>query len=54
MKCPHCTNDDPRLIELLATLTYVFPVAYKYFCINCSKTFISEESNAKNMEKRRV
>lgn len=42
MKCPHCSNEDPRLLELLQVLSYVYPVVYKYLCACCSKTFLSE------------
>lgn len=35
--CPHCKNDDARMIEMVLTIPQLH--VFKYYCINCSKEF---------------
>lgn len=41
MKCPYCTNDDERLLELIPG------TPHRILCVVCSKVFIEEKEHAK-------
>lgn len=39
IKCPHCGNDDKRMIEIAITIESAFSKRIIYYCEVCSKEF---------------
>ena len=44
IKCPHCKNDDSRMIEYVVTWRKLPPNTHVYLCLNCSKEFQVKEN----------